>query len=70
MANLTMPFTVLGADLSLSRPAFALLRCTDHGCVELLSKCNIRKKASERRHGPVLDGIYQAIQGYVLAADV
>lgn len=70
MAALARPFIVLGADLSLSRPAFALLRCTKESGVELLDKCNIQRRTAERRHGPILDKIYQAIQGYILEADV
>lgn len=56
------PFTVLSADLSMNRPAFALLRCTDCG-VELLGKRNIPRSATEHLHGPTLDRLYKTLPG-------
>lgn len=64
------PFDVLGADLSLSRPAFALVRCEEDGVVILLGKCNVKRKSADRQHGSALSRIYDEIRDWISRADV
>lgn len=64
------PFDVLGADLSLSRPAFALVRCEEDGSVMLIGKCNVKRHSTDRLHGPALTRIYEEIRDWITMADV